>query len=342
MSNSVHRAERDAGAATLLEMFDALLIDLDGVVYVGSDPVPHAVTVIRRARAAGHAVAYVTNNAGRSPSVVAHHLREFGLDVADHDVVTSAQAGAREISARLPRGSTVLAVGGPGVAEALLARGLTPVSRAEEKPSAVMMGYGADVSWRELAEASYAVAAGALFVATNTDVSFPLPQGRAPGNGAFVAAVVGATGQEPLVAGKPYLPLITESIERVGAQRPIIVGDRLDTDIEAGQRAGIATLLVFTGVTGVSDLLAAPPRRRPTYIAADLRGMLAPPRNLLADMADMADMADVLPPPAGADDLRDLRQAARAAWAAADAGLPAPAVDVESLTRDVVRALASG
>ncbi|MGD9956950.1 MAG: HAD-IIA family hydrolase [Candidatus Nanopelagicales bacterium] len=322
-----------AHGPTLLDDHDALLLDLDGVVYVGPDPVAHAVDALRAAAATGVATAYVTNNAARPPEVVAEHLRSFGLDVQAHDVVTSAQAGAREVALRVPPGSPVLAVGGPGVALALAVRGLVPVGSADPRPAAVLMGYGPDVSWRELAEAAYAVGDGAVLVATNLDLSIPTDRGIAPGNGTLVGAVVSATGVEPAaVAGKPYAPLVLESIERVGAARPLMVGDRLDTDIEAGHRSGIPSLLVLTGVTGVVDLLAAPPSRRPTYLAADLRG-LALPRFVLA-----------LAPPEGPvtdDGLASLRAACRAAWSAADAGEPGPAYDLEQLAADVVAALTS-
>ena len=319
--------------ARLLDHHDALLLDLDGVVYVGPHPVRHAVAALRSASAEGLLTAYVTNNAARPPGVVAEHLRSFGLDVDAHDVVTSAQAGAREVAERVPPGSRVLAVGGPGVAESLQARGLMPVLSADDRPVAVLMGYGPDVSWRELAEASFAVGAGALLVATNLDLSIPTDRGIAPGNGTLVGAVVAATGIEPsVVAGKPFEPLVRESIERVGAQRPLMVGDRLDTDIEAGHRSGIPSLLVLTGVTGVADLLAAPPMRRPTYLAADLRGLVQP----LAIVALLRLDDDSGP----GDGLSGLRTACEAAWSAADAGDPAPAVDVAALSSAVEAALA--
>jgi HAD superfamily hydrolase (TIGR01450 family) len=321
-----------AGPA-LLELHDALLLDLDGVVYVGALPVRHAVESLRGASARGVATAYVTNNAARPPAVVAEHLRSLGLDVADHDVVTSAQAGAREAAAMLPPGSAVLAVGGPGVALALEARGLRPVLSADESPAAVVMGYGPDVSWRELAEASYAVGRGAVLIATNLDLSIPTDRGIAPGNGTLVGAVTTATGVEPaVVAGKPFEPLVRESVERVAARRPLMVGDRLDTDIEAGHRSGIPTLMVLTGVHGVRDLLAAPPHRRPTYVAADLRGLAEPAASTALAAPEGGRGPD--------DGLEALRDAASAAWAAADAGRPAPEADVEALAASVADALA--
>lgn len=333
---------RPADGATLLDLHDALLLDLDGVVYVGPDPVAHAVDALTAARAAGVATAYVTNNAARPPDVVAAHLRSFGLEVDAHDVVTSAQAGAREVEARVPAGSRVLVVGGPGVAVAVEARGLVPVRSAADDPAAVLMGYGPDVAWTDLAQAAYAVGAGALLVATNTDTTIPTAQGIAPGNGTLVAAVVSATGVEPVVAGKPYAPLMQESVERIAARRPLVVGDRLDTDVEAGHRTGLPSLLVLTGVTDVRRLLAAPAHQRPTYVAADLRGLARP----AADLAVTAAVEDGDGPRAtdglGADGLGALRARCAADWAAADAGRADVTDDrmVAALERDVAEALA--
>jgi HAD superfamily hydrolase (TIGR01450 family) len=328
-----HQASRP-GPRVLVDGFDALLLDLDGVVYVGPHAVAHAVESIAAAAARGVVAAYVTNNAARSPAVVAAHLRELGLVVVDDDVVTSAQAGAREVAARVPAASKVLAVGGPGVAEALLARGLEPVVLASDAPAAVLMGYGPDVSWRELAQASYAVGAGAVFVATNTDLSIPTAEGIAPGNGTLVAAVSAATGRRPIVAGKPFAPLMRESVDRVGARSPLVVGDRLDTDVEAGHVSGIPSLLVLTGVTGVESLLAAEPHRRPTYLAADLRGLMAAPAVLAIEGDDGTVVDD--------DGLNALRAACRRAWSARDEGRPSPENpdDVRRWTADVAAALA--
>jgi glycerol-1-phosphatase len=320
--------------ALLVDAYDALLLDLDGVVYVGPTAVRHAVDVLTDVRRRGVVTAYVTNNAARPPATVAAHLRSFGLEVADHDVVTSAQAGAREVASRVSSGSRVLCVGGPGVEDAVRRRGLVPVRSAEDAPAAVLMGYGPDVSWRELAEASYAVGAGAVFVATNTDLSIPTDRGIAPGKGTLVAAVESATGRSPVVAGKPYPPLIRESVERVGAGRPLIVGDRLDTDIEAGHRSEIDSLLVLTGVTEVEELLHAPVHRRPTYVAADLRGLLLPTRAVRVPDDDR---------PAVGDRLTALRIACRQAWDRADSGRELPVSDdeLQALRSDVAAALRS-
>jgi len=155
-------------------------------------------------------------------------------------------------------------------------RGLRPVSTAADRPQAVVEGYSPDVSYSILAEGSLAVAAGALFVASNGDVTLPSRRGRQPGNGSLLQVIATATGVRPLVAGKPEPPLHHESVLRTGAERPLVVGDRLDTDIEGAHRVGADSLLVLTGVTGPAEAILAPPSQRPTYLAQDLAGLLEP------------------------------------------------------------------
>jgi hypothetical protein len=174
----------------------------------------------------------------------------------------------------LGTGARVLPVGGPGVAAALRAAGLTVVDRAEDDPAAVVQGYGREVGWAQLAEAVVAVRNGARHVATNADATIPSPRGPLPGNGAMVGVVRDVTGREPLITGKPDPAMHAECVRRTGAERPLVVGDRLDTDIEGSQRAGAASLLVFTGVTDPATLLAAGPLHRPDLLAADAAGLL--------------------------------------------------------------------
>jgi glycerol 3-phosphatase-2 len=263
-------------AGPLADAHDVALLDLDGVLYVGPEPVRHAAEALRAARERGLAAAYVTNNASRSPSVVAAHLRDLGIDAADADVVTSAQAAARVLAEHLAPGEPVLVVGTEALAAEVRARGLAVVDSADAGPRAVVQGFHPGLRWDDLAEAAYALAGGALWVASNTDTSVPTPRGRAPGNGAFVAALAAATGLRPLVAGKPEPALHLESVERTAARRPLVVGDRLDTDVLGAVRAGCPSLLVLTGVTDVGHLLAAAPGERPTHVGTDLRALLLP------------------------------------------------------------------
>ena len=259
----------------LSERYDAALLDLDGVVYLGGHPIAGAADALAAAAKRGMKLAYVTNNASRSPHAIAAQLSAMGVPATAADVVTSAQAAARVLADRLPEGAPVLIVGGTGLRLALRERGLRPVTVAADQPLAVAQGYSPDISYGLLAEAALALNAGALYVASNVDATLPTPRGLQPGNGSLVQVLVHATGREPVVAGKPELPLHAESVQRVGAKRPVVVGDRLDTDIEGAVRAGTDSLLVLTGVTAPADLLLAGPQRRPSYVAEDVSGLNA-------------------------------------------------------------------
>ena len=262
---------------TLAQQFDTLLFDLDGVIYVGPHAVAHADAVLARLVGDGIRCAFVTNNAFRTPENVAEHLTELGFTCLADDVITSPQAAVPLLANYIAPGSRVLVIGGEGIAQALSVAGYVPVTSLEQQPEAVVQGYSPDISWRDLAEASYAVAAGLPWIATNPDLTFPTPRGIAPGNGSLVEVVVTATGRRPdAVAGKPEPPLLHEAVTRTAAQAPLMVGDRLDTDIAAGARVGMPTLLVLTGVTTVRDLLSAEGDHRPDYVGRDLRVLLAP------------------------------------------------------------------
>jgi len=257
----------------LSDRYDAALLDLDGVVYLGGHPIAGAADALVAAAKRGMKLAYVTNNASRSPHAIAAQLSAMGVPATATDVVTSAQAAARVLADRLPEGAPVLVVGGTGLRLALRERGLRPVTVAADQPLAVAQGYSPDISYGLLAEAALALNAGALYVASNADPTLPTPRGLQPGNGSLVQVLVHATGREPVVAGKPEPPLHAESVERVGAKRPVVVGDRLDTDIESAVRAGTDSLLVLTGVTAPADLLLAGPQHRPSYVAEDVSGL---------------------------------------------------------------------
>jgi glycerol-1-phosphatase len=263
-------------AEPLVRRHDIALLDLDGVVYRGEEAIPDAAAALEKSVAAGLRRAFVTNNASRSPEMVAAHLRLLGIPAAPDEIITSAQAAAHLLADRLPPGAAVLVVGTDSLAREVTARGLTLASTAEDAPAAVVQGYSPDTGWRILAEAVVAVRRGALWVATNADLTLPSPRGPLPGNGAFVAVVRAAAEVAPVVAGKPEPAMHREMVERTGAAHPLIVGDRLDTDIEGATRAGVDSLLVLTGVTTPAALLAAPAQWRPTYLAAGLGGLLTP------------------------------------------------------------------
>ena len=282
-SPSVRRADGSALGAfgssvtPLAALHDVALLDLDGVVYVGTGAVPHAAEALDAALAEhGMRSAFVTNNAARTPATVAAHLVDLGVRAAPSDVVTSAQAGARMLAERLPVGSHVLVIGGPGVGAALRERGLVPVESVDDGAVALMQGYGPDVGWRQLAEGSLAIVRGAALGChqprpDHPDPARAGPRQRVDGRGAPVRHRGRAAG------GREARAAADDRVGRSdpGAVRPIVVGDRLDTDIEGANRSGIPSLLVLTGVTDWQDLLHVAPPYRPTYLGPDLRALLS-------------------------------------------------------------------
>ncbi|MEP6814620.1 MAG: HAD-IIA family hydrolase [Marmoricola sp.] len=266
----------------LSKAYDTAVLDLDGVVYVGREAVPGAPEHLARSRQAGMHLAYVTNNAARPPEAVVEHLRSLGIETDVADVVTSAQATARVLADQLPEGSTVYLIGGDGLAEALTERGLVPVTEPSgevgDDPVAVAQGYGPDMPWRQVVAGAILVREGLPWVASNTDLTIPTATGIGPGNGTLVRLVADYAGREPVVAGKPQPPLFKETLLRVGGEKPLVVGDRLDTDIEGAHNVGWDSLLVMTGVTGLAELVAARVEQRPTYLSPDLAGLAEPHR----------------------------------------------------------------
>jgi HAD superfamily hydrolase (TIGR01450 family) len=260
----------------LWDRYDLAMLDLDGVVYIGPDPVPDVATDLGAATDAGMTLAYVTNNASRPPRAVAEHLRRLGLAADADDVVTSAQAAARVLAERMGGGATVFVIGGQGLFEALDERGLVPTQDLTDEPAAVVSGYAPDLLWSTVIDGAILVRDGLPWVVSNTDLTVPTPHGPGPGNGVLVRAVAEYAGVEPVVAGKPEPPLFQETHRRLGGRLPLVVGDRLDTDIEGAVRAGYDSLLVLTGVTGLEELAAATPGSRPSYVAPSLAALGRP------------------------------------------------------------------
>ena len=260
----------------LARLHDLAVLDLDGVLYIGPDAVPGAVEGIRTARALGCRNAYVTNNAARTPGEVAEHLTRLGFEAAAVDVVTSAQAAARVLAGWLDPGAEVYVIGGPGLHRALAQRGLRGVSERTPGIAAVVQGYSPDVPWHQVIDGAILVREGLPWVASNTDLTLPTPAGPGPGNGTLVDLVARFADRDPVVAGKPESPLFEETRERMGANAPIVVGDRLDTDIAGAVRLGWSSLLVLTGVTGLAELVRAPQDQRPDHIGVDLSALSQP------------------------------------------------------------------
>ena len=261
----------------LVDGYDLVVFDLDGVIYLIDKPIPGAAETVERLRGDGTAIAYVTNNASRRAPDVAALLAEMGVPATAGEVLTSAGAAAKLLGARLPAGSPVLVVGADALRAEVHDAGLRPVDRFEDEPAAVVQGYGSDVGWKILAEASLAVRAGAYWMATNADRTLPSARGPLPGNGSLIAVLRTALNREPdIVVGKPEPALFTAAAAQAGARRPLVVGDRLDTDIEGAVGAGMDSLLVLSGISGPAELLACPPERRPTYVASDVTALFEP------------------------------------------------------------------
>lgn len=254
----------------LIDNFDGVLADLDGVVYTGPSAIEGACEALDKLAEEGKSLAYVTNNASRSSEEVASHLRELGAPATAEQVFGSAMAGAELLARQVPAGATVLVVGSQILADSVRAQGLVVVSASDGQPDAVIQGFSPSLGWKDLAEASYAIQAGAIWIATNLDMTLPQERGFAPGNGAMVAAITTATGRSPLAAGKPETALFETAARHSGVERPLVVGDRLDTDILGGNRAGMDTVLVLTGVDTPQTALAACVDERPKYLIRTL------------------------------------------------------------------------
>lgn len=316
-----------SGVRTLAQQHDCLLIDLDGTAFRGRSPTEGAVQAL--ARLTGRAL-FVTNNASRSADEVAAHLTELGFTATADDVATSAQSAAHLLAEQLPAGAPVLIVGTEALAGEIAAVGLRPVRRYDDGPVAVVQGLSMTIGWADLAEAALAIRAGAVWVAANVDLTLPTERGLLPGNGSLVAAVAAATGATPQVAGKPAPALLRDAAARGDFRAPLVIGDRLDTDIEGANAAGLPSLLVLTGVNSARDAVYAKPARRPTYIGHDLRALhqdaaalaVAPQPGWRVDVGDTAitvsgDGRD----DGSGDGLSVVRAVASAVWGSPDAGM---------------------
>lgn len=324
----------------LAEAFDLALVDLDGVAYRGHLPIDHAAESLGAARAGGMRLVFVTNNASREPEDVADQLTGLDIPASPAEVMTAAQACAALLRTRLEPGARVLVVGGRGLVTAVEAQGFTVVRSADDRPDAVAQGYAPEVGWSQLAEAAYAVEAGAWHVASNLDLSLPTARGFAPGNGALVGAVVAATGVTPDSAGKPSPTMYRLAVERVGAERPLVIGDRLDTDLAGARSGGYPGLHVLTGVSSARDAVLAEPGLRPDFVGADLRSLHEPHpvptqgadgwwecRGRAARVVDGGLETDR----DGAQGIDVVRAACTAAWSAVDAGAALDPVRVPDL-----------
>jgi glycerol 3-phosphatase-2 len=254
----------------LAARYDALMFDLDGVLYRGSEPVPGAPETMHALRAAGANVVFLTNNSSRTPEQVSAKLGAMGMKSSSAEVVTSATATADLLAVR---GGTAFVMGGDGVVGALKDAGLQVVDGEPEAVDLVVVGIDDDLTYARLRTACVLVHRGASFVATNADPTFPGPPGELwPGAGALVAAITTATGVEAEVVGKPHPPLFHAALRRAGGRNPLVIGDRLDTDIAGAAALGWDSLLVLSGVSSKEEMTGSP--YRPTYVAPDVGALL--------------------------------------------------------------------
>jgi HAD superfamily hydrolase (TIGR01450 family) len=256
--------------------YDSLLLDLDGVVYEGNRAIAGAVESISSFQKLGVPIGFVTNNSSRRPEAIADQLAGFGLTVPASSVISSGQTGVEVLAKLIAPGSKVLVVGGEGLRYRVELAGFQVVSSADDEPSGVIQGFSPDVSWRDLAQAAYAIQRGAKWVATNSDWTIPQEGGLAPGNGTLISAVHTAVGILPEVAGKPEPAIFETAIRELNLKRPLFVGDRLDTDILGANRTGIDSALVMTGVSTRKELLGAGEESRPKFILGSMLELSKP------------------------------------------------------------------
>ncbi|HMF04176.1 MAG TPA: HAD-IIA family hydrolase [Acidimicrobiia bacterium] len=247
--------------------------DLDGVVWRGDEPIPGAGAAISELRKAGFRVVFVSNNSSQPLQEVVAKLGVAGAPASTEDVITSAVSAATLLASALDPDAPVLACAGPGVVEALEDAGLRPVTRPPA--TAVVVGLHRGFDFDELDRASAAVRAGARFVATNLDATYPVPGGMIPGSGAIAAAVATAAGRAPEVAGKPERPMADLIRKRFGS-RGVVVGDRPSTDGALAVALDWPFALVLSGVTQRDarpggEAIPEPP---PPFVAADLAALV--------------------------------------------------------------------
>ena len=255
----------------LADPYDAILLDLDGVLYRWPEPISGAAEAVAVLRKAGKRIAFVTNNSSRTPARVAERLVSVGVDARPEEVVSSALATATLLADRGVRSAFV--VGEEGVLEALADAGIRVVDGSADEVDVVVVGFDRGADYSRLRDASVLVERGASLVASNADPSFPAPGGESwPGAGALLAAIETTTGTRGEVVGKPEAPLFERALASAGGGRPLVVGDRLDTDIAGASRLGWDSALVLTGTARRGDVESS--SWKPTFVIDDLAGLV--------------------------------------------------------------------
>jgi HAD superfamily hydrolase (TIGR01450 family) len=266
-----------------------VIFDLDGVIYRGRQPVPGAAALVAALRERGLLIRFATNNSMATRAMYVPRLVEMGIPAELDEIVTSTSATIDHLEAHLPQVHSLLVVGAPGMLEELRGAGFEAVAAADAVEAdydggplsvsydAVVAGLDPSFDFRRMAAAATAIRSGARFIATNADLRYPTPSGFLPGAGSMVAALRAASGQEPLVIGKPEPGIFTAILERAGVEAPqaVAIGDNPDADVVAAHRAGIGSILVLTGVADAALAATLTGERRPDHVADDPRGVAA-------------------------------------------------------------------
>jgi HAD superfamily hydrolase (TIGR01457 family) len=257
----------------IADAYDAFLFDLDGVIYRGNEVVPGAPDAVARIRGMGKGIAFVTNNSGRTPDAVATKLTGLGVPAKPADVETSALVTAALLAGRGV--SEAFVVGERGIRQALQDAGIALLDGDAQHAQVVVVGWDRQADYTKLRVASLLVERGAALVATNDDASYPAPDGNWPGAGALLAAIETTTGRRAEVVGKPHAPIMVAALERAGGGLPLVIGDRLETDIAGAVGLSWDSMLVLTGIAKADDVATS--AVAPTWVAKDLSMLFAPP-----------------------------------------------------------------
>ena len=253
----------------------SLVIDMDGVLWRADAPIGDLANTFKRIRERGLKFVFATNNSTKTSEQYVERLAKFGVPVEPWQVITSSLAAAEAVAKKFPPGTKAFIVGEDGIRVAMEERGFEILS-VENAPDAevFVMGIDREINFQKLSEATLLVRKGVPFYATNPDKTFPTPRGEIPGAGAWFSVITTATGVEPIVAGKPFTTLMELSLERLGTSKEesLVVGDRLETDIAAGQAAGCPTALVLSGVSTREDAGKWTPKI--DFIADDLASLV--------------------------------------------------------------------
>lgn len=274
--------------AALIDHYDHVIFDLDGVLYLGDQAIPGAARAVAMLRDSGRSCAFATNNASKNRAAVAAKLTGLGITAEATEVVTAADVGLDLLIQQSPPPARVFVVGSD-MLRALVEEANYQLADLTTEPAdvdAVFQGFSPDITWHQLAHAAQAIQAGATWIGTNNDAAIPLPDGPAPGNGALIGAISAATGQYPPTAGKPGGAMFQAASRSNDPHRVLMVGDRLGTDILGANQLGIDTLNVLSGVTGEAELAAATLHERPMFIGRDVAAIHLPPTALGASLDD--------------------------------------------------------